>query len=91
MSTENKLYHAAPIESRESIRKSGLDIKKDKTGMGAIFFSDAPPKPQNGFDVWEVDRSVVTVEPDFTGNPIDEEWFMSFEDVPDVRLYSHEA
>ncbi|WP_432263125.1 hypothetical protein [Cupriavidus sp. TMH.W2] len=84
---QNRIYyHSTTSANRASISADGLLDRRDRTGYGAVFLTDTPPKPRAGFDVWLVDAAGLNLEPDCTGDPDEGNWFMFYGSIGADRL-----
>lgn len=77
-----RIYHSTCATHRASILEHGLSTQFDKTGMGAIFFTDTQPPARRGFDQWVVSTLGLEVHEDTTTEAPEGRWFMVFSDLP---------
>ena len=95
-----QMYHAAPIDCRDSILARGLvkstsdaerkmfDLDESAHCTGGIFLSSKRPAPSEFIDVWEVDVSELKLHEDDTTDPLetDDSYWMVYTDIPPSRL-----
>ncbi len=79
MITNTLLYHSTSREKRASIQQNGLLSEKsysaESGGIGSVFFDSLPGSPNETIDIWEVDVTGLSLEPDdTTAVPDDPEW-----------------
>jgi hypothetical protein len=80
------LYHYASPANRQSILSFGLSILFDRTGLDAVFLTDAK-RPQSGLDCWEVDvKGLTDIELDHTAEPSAEVWWLYASNIAPNRL-----